>query len=82
MPGMRESIKELTSIIADTLPVAEPIYEFGALQVLHYASYADLRPFFAGKQYVGCDMREGPGVSQRVCLRVRDPRGPTLIAQG
>jgi SAM-dependent methyltransferase len=69
---MRESIRELAGIIAETLPVAEPIYEFGALQVLHYGKYADLRPFFPGKQYVGCDMREGPGVDKVLDLHKID----------
>lgn len=30
---MRESIKGFVKIIADTLPIVEPIYEFGSLQV-------------------------------------------------
>jgi hypothetical protein len=30
---MRASIKEFVTIAADTLPVLEPLYEFGALQV-------------------------------------------------
>lgn len=59
---MRDSIKHFVKICAETLPVAEPIYEFGALQVPGQEGYADLRPFFPGKKYVGADMREGPGV--------------------
>ena len=56
---MRQSIKQLVRIIADTLPVPEPIYEFGSLQVAGQEGFADLRPIFPDKQYVGCDMREG-----------------------
>jgi SAM-dependent methyltransferase len=49
---------------AETLPISEPIYEFGALQVRgpRQEGFADLRPFFPGKKYIGADMREGPGV--------------------
>jgi len=61
---MRESIKEFVKIVADTLPIFEPIYEFGSLQVPGQEGIADLRPFFAGKKYVGCDMQEGPGVDR------------------
>ncbi len=61
---MRKSIREFVKIIADTLSVPEPIYEFGALQVPGQEGFADLRPMFAGREYVGCDMREGPGVDR------------------
>jgi len=59
---MRESIKQLVKICAETLPISEPIYEFGSLQVPGQEGFADLRPFFSGKKYVGADMRKGPGV--------------------
>ncbi|CAN5889237.1 hypothetical protein BH20PSE1_BH20PSE1_23530 [soil metagenome] len=59
---MRDSIKQFVKICADTLPLSEPIYEFGSLQVRGQEGFADLRPFFSGKKYVGADMREGLGV--------------------
>lgn len=61
---MRESIRQFVEIVADTLPVEEPIYEFGALQLPGFAEFADLRSFFRGKSYVGCDMRGGAGVDK------------------
>ena len=61
---MRESIKQFVKIVADTLSIPEPIYEFGSLQVPGQEGFADLRPLFAGKEYVGCDMQEGPGVDR------------------
>lgn len=61
---MRESIRQFVKIVADTLPVGEPVYEFGALQLPGFEEFADLRPFFRGKSYVGCDMREGRGVDK------------------
>ncbi|MFH1485419.1 MAG: glycosyltransferase [Chloroflexota bacterium] len=59
---MRELVKEFVEIVSKTLPIIEPIFEFGALQVEGQENFANLRPFFAGKQYFGCDMREGSGV--------------------
>lgn len=47
-----------------TLSLAEPIYEFGSFLVPEQLATADLRPLFPGKVYVGCDMREGPGVDR------------------
>jgi len=64
---MRDNVKALVKAFAETFPVREPVYEFGSLQI-GPPGYADLRPFFPGKAYVGCDMREGPGVDRVVVL--------------
>jgi len=61
---MRELVKEFVKIVAETLPVGEPIYEFGSLQVPGQEGFADLRPLFEGKEYIGCDLQEGPGVDR------------------
>ena len=65
---MRHSIKQFVEIVAGTLPIQEPVYEFGAYQVDGQRGFADLRSYFPGKEYVGCDMREGPGVDRIVDL--------------
>lgn len=59
---MRESIKQFVKICAETLPISEPIYEFGSLQVHGQEGFADLRTLFPRKKYIGADMREGSGV--------------------
>ena len=61
---MRELIKEFISLIAQSLPMKEPIYEFGSLQVPGQEGFADLRPLFPNKQYIGCDAEGGPGVDR------------------
>jgi SAM-dependent methyltransferase len=61
---MRPTIKDFVSIVANTIPIKEPIYEFGSLQVAGQESFADLRPLFPGLEYVGADMREGIGVDK------------------
>jgi len=65
---MRQSIKDLVSIVAATLPIRGPICEFGALQVPGQEGFADLRPYFPQKEYLGADMREGPGVDKLLDL--------------
>ncbi len=50
-------------ICAKHLPIREPLYEFGAYRV-QGTPEEDLRPLFEGMEYIGSDMREGPGVDQ------------------
>ena len=57
---MRKHLKELIEIVAPK--VYEPIYEFGSLQVDGQEGFADLRQYFKGKEYIGCDYRAGLGV--------------------
>jgi SAM-dependent methyltransferase len=59
---MRLLIKDFVKICAETLPISQPIYEFGSFQVPEQEGFANLRPFFQGKMYIGADMRNGPGV--------------------
>ncbi len=65
---MRKCIRSYIELVAAAFDVPGPIYEFGALQVAGQEGFADLRPFFPGRAYVGCDMREGPGVDRVVDL--------------
>lgn len=59
---MRPSIRQFVEICTTSLPVSEPIYEFGSYQVAGQQQFSDLRPLFPGRPYVGADMRVGPGV--------------------
>src|SRR5262249_7140862 len=69
---MRTIIKDYVAVATRHLPFAEPIYEFGALQVEGQEGFADLRPFFPGREFVGCDMRAGLGVDRVVNLHQMD----------
>lgn len=60
--AMRVKIRDFVSIVSRSLPIFEPIYEFGSLRVSNQDVIANLRPIFPDKQYVGCDMRAGRGV--------------------
>lgn len=59
---MRKQIYQFVQIAVETLPLPDPICEFGALQVPGQEGFADLRPLFPGRKYLGSDMRPGPGV--------------------
>ena len=61
---MRDHNKAFCQVVAETFDCPGPVYEFGSYQVEGQIDYADLRAVFAGKAYVGCDMRPGPGVDR------------------
>jgi SAM-dependent methyltransferase len=61
---MRDHNKAFVQFVAEAFDCPGPVYEFGSYQVEGQVDYADLRPLFAGKPYVGCDMRPGPGVDR------------------
>jgi SAM-dependent methyltransferase len=69
---MRDLVRAYVELVAGTVPLPEPIYEFGAYLVTGQESLADLRPLFQGRAYVGCDMRAGPGVDKVLDLRKLD----------
>jgi SAM-dependent methyltransferase len=61
---MRDHNKAFCTLVAETLDCPGPVFEFGSYQVEGQEGYANLRGLFAGKSYVGCDMRPGPGVDR------------------
>ncbi len=68
--------------ILSRYPITEPVYEIGSYRVEGQEEFADLRPFFPGKVYVGCDMRPGLGVDRVEdvhCLRIKDNSVGTVL---
>jgi hypothetical protein len=59
---------DLVADVVDRLDLAEPIVEFGSLQV-EEGQPNDLRPLFPGRQFIGTDLRAGPGVERIEDLR-------------
>ncbi len=66
---MRENAKALVAAFAAACQPPEPIVEIGSLQVPGQEGFADLRPLFPGRCYVGCDLRPGPGVEDDFTVR-------------
>ncbi|MBW1989691.1 MAG: hypothetical protein JRI97_09100 [Deltaproteobacteria bacterium] len=54
---MRQTIKDFVSIVAETLPIHEPVYEFGSLQVEDQEGFKSLLADFSGA-FVGWAGRE------------------------
>lgn len=63
-PLIRSFVQDLMTVV--DLP--DPVVEFGSLQV-EAEQEGDLRPLFAGRPFVGSDMRPGPGVDRVEDLR-------------
>ena len=61
---MRQTIKGFVSIASGSLPIEDPVCEFGSLQVPGQEGFADLRPLFPAQQYIDADIREGLGVDK------------------
>lgn len=73
---MRDNVRAMVRVAAETLALDGPVYEFGSYQVEGQIGLADLREYFPGRKYIGCDMRPGPGVD-----RVED-LGELTLADG
>ena len=69
---MQTHIRRFVEVVIETLPLIEPIYEFGALQVQDDPGEEDLRTLFNNVDYVGCDFRAGPGVDRLLDLHQID----------
>ena len=61
---MRTNVRTFCRICAETLDLPEPIYEFGSFCYKDQYELANIRPFFAGKNFVGCDIRDGLNVDR------------------
>jgi SAM-dependent methyltransferase len=59
---------DLVSDIAERMELPEPIVEFGSLQVEADQPH-DLRLLFPGREFIGTDLRAGPGVDRLEDLR-------------
>jgi SAM-dependent methyltransferase len=61
---MNQFLHGVFRAVAETFALPEPILEIGSYQVAGQETYADLRAYFPGKNYLGIDARPGPGVDR------------------
>jgi len=59
---MRQAVRGLIWYLTTTQPLRGPILEVGSRAAPGQTDFADLRPFFRGEKYTGCDTERGPGV--------------------
>ena len=61
---MRRAINTSIRLFAQAFDPPGPILELGSYYPAGHAALSDLRRHFPGREYVGCDLREGPGVDR------------------
>lgn len=79
---MRDNVRAFVEIAARSFDLGGPVYEFGSYLVEEQEYTADLRSVFADHQFVGCDLRPGPGVDRvedLARLTLRDETARTII---
>jgi SAM-dependent methyltransferase len=59
---MNQFLNGLARAVVETFDLPAPILEIGSYQVAGQESLANLRYLFGGKEYLGVDIRPGPGV--------------------
>lgn len=59
---MNHLLHGVVRAVSETFSLPGPIVEIGAYQVAGQESIGNLREYFPGGDYVGLDMRQGPGV--------------------
>jgi SAM-dependent methyltransferase len=80
---MQDTVRLFVKVCSEHITADGPVYEFGSLQVPGQEQIANLRPFFGGKEYVGCDMRSGKGVDRienlETGLSIRDGQAGLVL---
>lgn len=79
---MRASVKTLIWYLSSTHDLKAPIVDLGSRQAMGQHGFADLRPFFKGKEYRGCDAEAGVGVDgieNIEALSFKDKSIPTIL---
>jgi SAM-dependent methyltransferase len=61
---MMRAVNTAMRLVAESFQPDGPIVEIGSYCDPRNAELVNLRPYFAGREYVGCDVRPGPGVDR------------------
>jgi hypothetical protein len=61
---MTPNVRRFVEVVAKNISPPEPIVEIGSYIVKGHEHLANLRNFFPGSEYIGCDIRKGPGVDK------------------
>jgi SAM-dependent methyltransferase len=61
---MNRFLRGLTRAVAESFPLPGPVVEVGSYQVEGQEDLADVRSLFPGRDFLGIDLRDGPGVDK------------------
>lgn len=62
--SMQRAINKSVGLFAEVFEPAGPVVELGSYFPPDWESLCDLRPYFPGREYIGCDLRAGRGVDR------------------
>jgi SAM-dependent methyltransferase len=61
---MRGIVRNFVVDVVEALTIDEPVVEIGSRPAEGQEDQADIRPLFAGRRFIGCDIQPGIGVDQ------------------
>jgi SAM-dependent methyltransferase len=61
---MNRSIRTSIRLFSESFQPSGPVLEIGSFYLSGYEELCNHRPFFPGRVYIGCDIRQGPGVDR------------------
>lgn len=61
---MRKVVRTFITDVVDNLPLLDPVVEIGARPAEGQEEETNLRDLFPDREYIGCDIQEGPGVDR------------------
>jgi SAM-dependent methyltransferase len=79
---MRDNVKTFAEMASRAFAVPEPVLEIGSRPAQGQEGYAELRPFFSDKRYIGGDFLPGPAVDVLLdthLLGVRDGQVGSVV---
>src|SRR5258707_14425115 len=59
---MRRAVNLSARLFSEIFHPVGPVVELGSFYTPEYQALSDLRPYFLDQEYIGCDIRPGPGV--------------------
>jgi SAM-dependent methyltransferase len=61
---VNRAVNASVRVFAETFDPPGPVIELGSLYLPGWERLSDLRGYFPGREYIGCDMRQGLGVDR------------------
>jgi SAM-dependent methyltransferase len=61
---MRRAINKAVKLFSETFAPRGDVIEIGSYYMPGYEKLCDMRPYFNGQNYIGCDIRQGHGVER------------------